>query len=523
MAQLKPWEIPDAAPSGGDQLPWEIPDNTPGYGEDMAKGFGTGLVEGALGLGTVMGDVARSARNTVGGWMGVTPEQLQALDEAQSQLGIAVPSGNAAATRKIEEVTGPFYQAQTVPGQYSQTLGQFVPGMAIGPGSVGQKVGSTLLGAGGSETAGQMSRGEWYEPYARFAGGLLGGLTGGMVGDKVAKTAPAAKVPVQELEDLRAAKTAAYKAVDNAGVAYTPQSYEDMLRSIETKWQDMKYNPARHDRAAAFIPTLRENMGKPLTLTELDQLRQNVYRDIINGGDDANAAFGKVIVKQIDDMIDNASPASVTGGDPAVAADLINKARAANSVFKQSEKVMTKLDRAERQAAKTGKGTNQDNALRQKVDELINEKQGKEFKKYPKDVQDKMTEVVMGTRGGNTARAVGAAAPTGIVSASLGSGSGATIGSTIGGLLGGPGGAVVGGALGTFGVPAVGQVGKMIADNKTRKAVEDLLRIIQSNGSAAAAGVNNPSLLGQNVPNAILGGNSAVVGNRARSRALLQR
>ena len=506
----------------------EFPDGTPddviegvmkqeyggpvGYGEDMAKGFGT-----------VMGDIAGAARNTVGGWMGITPEQFQALDQAQAGFGIGVPSGNAVATKKLEEVTGPLYQAQTVPGQYSQTLRQFVPVMAVGGGSLPAKAGATLLGAGGSETAGQMSKGEWYEPYARVAGGLLGGLTGGMFGDKIAGTAPKAKAAVSELEDLRTAKSAAYKAVDNAGFAYTPQSYEDMLRGVETKWLDMKYNPARHEKAAAFIPTLQENMGKNLTLTELDQLRQNVYRDVINGGDEANAAFGKIIVKQIDDMIDNASPTSVTGGDPAVAADLINKARAANTVFRQSEKVMTKLDRAERQAAKTGKGTNQDNALRQKVDELINEKSGKEFKKYPKDVQDKMTEIVMGTGGRNAARKVGAMAPTGIVSATLGSGSGASAGATIGGVFGGPAGAAVGGAVGGFGVPLVGQAGKMIADAGTRKAVEDLLRIIQANGSASAAGVNNPSLLGQNVPNALLGGNAAVTGNRARARSVLQR
>lgn len=520
MAQLMPWEIPDAPATDGAQFPWEIPDDTPGYGEDMAKGFGSGLVQGALGLGTVMGDIAGAARNTVGGWMGITPEQLQALDEAQSSLGIAVPSGNAVATKKLEGVTGPLYQAQTVPGQYSQTLGQFVPGMAVGPGSLPAKAGSTLLGAVGSETAGQMSDGTWYEPYARVAGGLLGGLTGGMFGDKIAGTAPKAKVAVTELDDLKAAKTAAYKAVDNAGLAYTPQTYEDMIRSVENEWKSMNYNPVRHEKATAFIPTLQENLGKPLTLTELDQLRQNVYRDVINGGDEANAAFGQVIVKKIDEMIDAATPSSVTGGDPALGAELIKKARAANTVYRQSEKVMTKLDRAERQAAKTGKGTNQDNALRQKVDELINEKGGKEFKKYPKDVQDKMTEIVMGTGGRNAARKVGAMAPTGIVSATLGSGSGASAGATIGGLLGGPAGAAAGGFIGGFGVPAVGQVGKMLADRGTRMSVEDLLRIIQSNGSASAAGVGAPSLLGQNVPNALLGGNSAIIGNRARARVL---
>jgi hypothetical protein len=196
-------------------------------------------------------------------------------------------------------------------------------------------------------------------------------------------------------------------------------------------------------------------------------------------------------------------------GDPAVAANLIKTAREANKVFRTSEKVMTKLDRAERQAAKTGKGTNQDNALRQKTDELINENKGREFKKYPKDVQDKMTEIVMGTPGRNAARKIGMVAPTGVVSGTLGSGGGGAAGAALGGLLGGPGGAALGGFAGGFGVPAVGQIGKMLADRGTRKAVEDLLRIIQANGISANAGVNNPSLLGQSVPAGLLGGYSA--------------
>lgn len=494
-------------------------------GMDMAKGFGTGVVQGAIGIPGGFGDAGQMTQNAVEG----AASYFGAPDWVAGALGkgsriLMGPLASLPTTKQItgavEGVTGPLADAKTVPGQYAQTAGQMLPTL-LGPGSVPAKAASWLGGSLASETAGQLTEGTAAEPFARVAGGLVGGVSGGMIGqrigERVSGVAPVTKAPVKELDDLWKIKNDAYRAVDNSGIRYSPMAYDDALREIDNAWSSMNFNPERHDKAMAFVKTLRDYRGKDLTLTQLDQLRQIAYRDIVKNGDDANAAFGNVIMDKIDDMIENTAPLFGGQNDPAIASGLIKTAREANKVYRTSEKVMMKLDRAERQAAKTGKGSNQDNALRQKTDELINENKGKEFKKYPKDVQDKMTEIVMGTPGRNRARKVGMAAPTGVVSGTLGSGAGATVGSTIGSLLGGPVGGVVGGAVGGFGVPAVGQIGKMLADRGTRNAVEDLLRIIQANGSAAQAGVNVPSLLGQNIPAGLLGGASASSSPRVRA------
>lgn len=496
----------------------------PGVGKDMVKGFGSGTVQGAISIPGGFGDVgqrAEDAAQEAGNWFGLSgsgPDYILGKGTRTIMGPLFNLPTTEMLTRALEEWTGPLYEAQTVPGQYAQTAGQFLAPSMVQPGNLPSKALSWLGGALTSETAGQATKGTIWEKPARIAGGFLGSLAGGMAGQKLSGDVPKGPAQIKDLEQLQKVKNAAYDAVDNSGIRYSPQAYDNMLNGIDGDWAGMSFNPLRHDRANAFIKTLQSARGRDLTLTELDQLRQMAYRDIINGGDEANAAFGQAIVNRIDDMIDNTTPDMMAQGDSNQAAKLMKAARDANKVYRQSEKVMIKLDRADRQAAKTGKGTNQDNVLRQKTDELINESKGREFKKYPPAVQEKMDEIVMGTGGRNLARKIGMAAPTGAVSSTLMGGGGAAAGASIGGLFGGPMGAGIGGFIGGIGVPVVGQIGKNMADRGTRAAVDDLLRIIQAGGDAARAGINNPSLMKQNVLPGLMGGYAGSLTPRQRQQ-----
>jgi hypothetical protein len=100
------------------------------------------------------------------------------MDRVQStrkQAGMVPPSSQDM-TQGFESTFGPMYEAKTTPGQVAQTLGQFTPGMMIGPGTAAQRVVSGTSAALGSEAAGQASDGKWYEPYMRLGGALLGGI-----------------------------------------------------------------------------------------------------------------------------------------------------------------------------------------------------------------------------------------------------------------------------------------------------------------------------------------------------------
>src|SRR5260370_42162216 len=76
----------------------------------------------------------------------------------------------------IEPVTGPFYEPQTVTGDYARTVGEFVPGMFAPGGALRNAARYVVLPALASETAGQATLGTWAEPWARAIAALgIGG------------------------------------------------------------------------------------------------------------------------------------------------------------------------------------------------------------------------------------------------------------------------------------------------------------------------------------------------------------
>lgn len=135
---------------------------------DVVKSFGVGLGQGALGIGTLPGNVEQLAR------MGI--------DYGAQKLGYENPKTQSSgqwfphygdAKKAFEEVlTGKFYEPQTVPGEYARTAGEFAPAAFGGPGGVAARTARVAIPAAVSETAGQMTKGRDIEPWARMAGAM---------------------------------------------------------------------------------------------------------------------------------------------------------------------------------------------------------------------------------------------------------------------------------------------------------------------------------------------------------------
>lgn len=158
---LQEWEATRAA------KPEEV--STP---EDMAKSFGTGLIKGTVGMATLPSTAGQLAdRLGAPEWLsgGITRVIGGALGQAvaQPKYGDVM--------KAVEDRTGPLYKPQTTAGEYSQTVGEFVPG-GFGPGGVARKAANVLAPAIASETAGQLTKGGDYEGPARLAGGLAGAM-----------------------------------------------------------------------------------------------------------------------------------------------------------------------------------------------------------------------------------------------------------------------------------------------------------------------------------------------------------
>lgn len=144
---------------------------------DALQSFPGGVargIAGIVGLPRMGQDLMRE------GVMNLMVQDPKARDMIR-QYQAADPSYNAqfpttdAINGGIQSVAGRYHDPETVAGQYSRTIGEFLPG-ALAPGGLLARVASVLIPALTSETAGQLTKGTAVEPYARFAGGLVGGL-----------------------------------------------------------------------------------------------------------------------------------------------------------------------------------------------------------------------------------------------------------------------------------------------------------------------------------------------------------
>lgn len=185
----------------------------PGMWEDAIKGGLSGLATGAVGAPGIFGagrdiaDIAfRKLASYPESWITGKPREEIEKDIARGQqqyrqektiAGAPEPSNvverglqtvrqaipNAPTPQDIigaaRKAGMPHYDAVTVPGQYAQTAGEFLGGSWL---PLGGSLGNRAMGGLGagltSETAGQLTKGTEYEPYARFLGSIPGAMIG---------------------------------------------------------------------------------------------------------------------------------------------------------------------------------------------------------------------------------------------------------------------------------------------------------------------------------------------------------
>lgn len=157
------------------------------YVTDIAKAGGVGLAKGAIGLGGLLGDVTElgamgldKAVTAIGRSFGEDLSRATRLPNAKP-LGDS-PIGSKAIQRGVEQYTGPFYQPHTLPGHYSQAVGENVAGALAGPGGVARNVVAFGVVPGmASEAAGQAVKGTAAEPWVRAGTALATGGVAGVV------------------------------------------------------------------------------------------------------------------------------------------------------------------------------------------------------------------------------------------------------------------------------------------------------------------------------------------------------
>jgi hypothetical protein len=256
----KPGMAPQSAAPQAPEMTWGE------TGADVAKSGGIGLVQGALGLGTLPGNIEQLGR------MGINKGAELLGYEPPVSNDAALPTyGDAKAA--VENMVGQqFYEPKSTAGEYARTIGEFAPMAATGGAGMVGRVANVVAPAVMSETAGQVTKGTPFEPYARVAGAFAGG------------TIPRAVTPLP----ADASRTAMVKELEKHGVTALTAGQKtgsQPLRWAESVTQDVPFGGTK---------------AKQLVTTQQEQFTKAALR--LAGVKDATRASDKVINQAFDDL-----------------------------------------------------------------------------------------------------------------------------------------------------------------------------------------------------------------------------
>lgn len=304
------------------------PEQTPMSMEGSAKALGTGVAQGVMAMPGGFGDVAQINSDILSGGA----KYLGAPQWAQDAAGTAGkammgPLGfmptTEQITKSVEGVTGPMHKPQNMGEEYLQTAGQFAPAALAGPGGIGRKAAMALIPAAASETAGQLTKGETAEPYARMAGALVGGVAaagrGGNAMKEMRKAAP-------NLEEVGSQTNAAYGKLRDAGIQFDENAYKSFATKVAIKLREHGWRPRDGDPITGDLREIAKRIGKPNDWAEMENLRQYVGNLPTNSSPKDFARAG-IIKDALSDFIDNGKVISTKGIDPKTIATLTSEAR----------------------------------------------------------------------------------------------------------------------------------------------------------------------------------------------------
>lgn len=292
-------------------------------------------------------------------------------------------------------------------------------------------------------------------------------------------------VPPPSTEELRLLGNAAYKAVDEAGLTIKPDVLRDIHEASSGAVDEISRVPGHLPNARGTLDTIKEMelssrpqrdeatgqfiAGKPISLTDLDNLRQTARTGGQNLSNRKEGEAARRIIDEIDNRISSLSQDDTIGAvNSEDALNKLSEARGYWSKFRKSELIDEKIVKAEDRSASTHSGGNINNATRQNLRQILDNK--KTRNQFSKEEQGAIRSAVRGTVPQNILRGVGKFAHS-IGGATLGS----TVGSVAGSLLDG----TVGAGIGAIGVPAISYAAKHLADAGTARQVEKISELLR--------------------------------------------
>jgi hypothetical protein len=454
-----PWEKYQAAPQADG--PWtkyqpkpaeiEAPRTIGGLNTGLAQGMTANLADELFAVGMTpieMGIAAYKGQDDGKGLMQRMSEGYdRALEGNRAMFKQAREDDPIAST--VGDVTGALMTGGALAKGGATLLQGAKPTVAsmAGRGAAEGALYGAAYGAGEGE--GAQDRGQRALASAGI-GALTGGVLGGVAG-KVASRAGEAAVPTNE--QLRSAAGRAYKAADDAGVIFTPQGLKRLQQDVQVDLAEFGYHPQLQPRIATVLGEINRLSENNVTLKGVDQLRR-IANAARRSQDPSEGELGRHLIDKIDDFVASAGPGEFLAGDPAKGAAALKDARGLWSSVRKSELIDDAVERAQRRAASTGTGGNEDNAIRQNIRSILDNP--KKVAAFSEEERAALDAIVRGTATQNMLRLVGRLAPN--ASALMTTGNLGAAAATGGASL--PGTAVAAGAKAAADRMTLGNVGR---------------------------------------------------------------
>jgi hypothetical protein len=458
--QAAPQSVPQAVPQSQAMSPRQEFDELPWYGKAAQAADDTARF---LANGMTLGYADKFA-----GYMGGegTEAERAKTAEAKERAGAA---GTAA------EIVGTMIPAGALTNS-ALSATRYLPRVA--PGLLGR---SAAMGIDGAALGAVQATGYDQDPTTGAAVGFAGGFGGNLLGEGIGaglnKLAGVFNKKPQTMtaDQLKQTGAAAYRKAKDAGVIFKPEAVERLRQTVYNDLAEFGFHPTNQPGAGvAYNELERLAQGGNVSLEGLESLRRMASGGY-NPTNPSNNELLRRIAERIDEFASSAGPDDILTGNVQAATDALAEGRDYWSRFRKLEKVQELIDRAGRQASSTGSGGNVENATRQQLRRILDNK--KMMRGFTPDEIKAIEDAVFGTPAQNTLRLVGKLSPQGNgLMAALGIGGAASI----------PGVALP--------AMAIGAGAKKASEAMTRANAETVKNLV-------AAGGDKASLLGQ--PNAL--------------------
>lgn len=292
----------------------------------------------------------------------------------------------------------------------------------------------------------------------------------------------AKNLPAPTAQQLKEAGAAGYDAARNSGLEFHAHAVAHAAQQIQSKLeQDGIIAELAPKTFAVLSKAASPAEGATATVANMESIRRSL-RNV--SGDPTETRAASSAIKGIDEFMGAADPATIVAGTApaegaAAVGQILRDARGNYAAAQRSNDLTGTLDRAntgileraEARAQASNSGRNIDNAIRQRVESLLEK---------PKDVSgfsnaelDALNGVVQGGPVRNSARSVGNL---------LGGGGGIAqlLGSALGGGVGAGLGGGYGAAAGAAALPAAGMLAKVLENFLARRSLNKADELVRS-------------------------------------------